>query len=123
MTVTVSIPDKTAHDLKGNTKRGRLTESGVWQYEEFMLDDTTSCEATIEYDIDVERLDLPEDANAVDVTIRRARVTAYTVWSDEGIDLTGDLTEIERQEVHEQLLECFHEQQAMVVCAEEVVNQ
>lgn len=123
MTVTVSIPLPTSHDVRGNTKRGRLTESGVWQYEEFMLDDTTSCEATIEYDIDVERLDLPEDANAVDVTIRRARVTAYTVWSDEGIDLTGDLTEIERQEVHEQVLECFHEQQAMVVCAEEAVNR
>ena len=123
MTVNITIPEPTAHNLKGNTQRGRLVESGKWQYEEFMLDDTTSCEATIEYDIDIEKAGYPDDANAVNVTISRVRVTAYTVWSDCGIDLTGDMTEIERHELHEQLLECFHEQQAMVVCAEEAVNR
>lgn len=80
-------------------------------------------EATIEYEIDIERLDYPEDANAVEVTIRKPRVTAYTVWSDDGIDVTGDLTEIERQEIHDMLLECFGEQHAKVVCAEEQVNR
>ena len=126
MTVSVTIPQPTAHDLKGNTKRGRLVESGKWQYEEFVIDEQTTCEATIEYDIDVERIDrvyMPDDADAVEVTISRPRVTAYTVYSDDGIDLTGDLTEIERQELHDMLLECFAEQQAQVVAAEERVNR
>jgi hypothetical protein len=123
MTVNITIPEPTAHDLKGNTKRGQLLESGTWRYEEFVIDDQTSCEATIEYDIDIEKAGYPDDANAINVTISRVRVTAYTVWSDCGIDLTGDLTEIERQELHDMLLECFAEQKPMIVAAEEGVNR
>lgn len=125
MAVPVSIPDATFHQFHNN--RGRFGGTGVWRYEEFFIDEQTSAEATIHYDIKVEKVDLPEDANAVDVTISNARVVEWSAWldlegSDDVIELV-ELNDIEKQLIIDQFLEAFSEEHAAVVAAEEAVNR
>lgn len=125
-TVFVSIPAPTFHQLHNN--RGRFGGTGVWRYEEFCMDEQTSAEATIHYDIKVEKADLPEDANAVNVTISNARVVDWTAWlriegDEDVIELHESLNDIEKQLMIDTFLEAFSEEHAAVVCEEEAVNR
>ena len=52
-----------------------------------------------------------------------ARVTAFTVWSNDGHDITPHLSEIQKQELHDMVLECFCEEHSAVVCDEEAVGR
>lgn len=125
-TVPVSIPAPTFNQFHGN--HGRFGGTGVWRYEEFYFDPQTSGEAIIHYDIKVEKADLPEDANAVNVTISNARVVDWKAWmdlhgSDEVIELNESLSDIEKQLAIDGFLEAFSEEHAAVVAAEEAVNR